>query len=240
MSNKITNKTDTDLLGFLFGKNGKVTTIYITEQDALFHICHAFTPHRVTHDKGFSAGQGSVGGAGAAIGKDAKALDGNGDPIDTIQLGEGTNTIPRTLQVYDSLLMLPSGMINPEKLPPFPPHNCSRGTYISEYSDLVVNVNREYENYLARPINDSMSFVLPPAEEAEGLPFTFRLFEQSVHEYAMTVERSENNVIMVDGEEWHGITSHDLGFWFTLIAKDGVYYLIKDSGIIEANKIFDD
>lgn len=60
---------------------------------------------------GACAGPGFSGGATATVTRDE-----NGDPIDAIQLGTGTNTNEKTLQVYDYQLMDADGNIPAERL----------------------------------------------------------------------------------------------------------------------------
>lgn len=60
---------------------------------------------------GGAVGRGAVTSAGFAGGYDAKAMDVDENPIDAVQLGTGTNSTAKTLQVYDYQLMDASGQI---------------------------------------------------------------------------------------------------------------------------------
>ena len=65
---------------------------------------------------GFAAGTNAKAGAGFAGGKSAKAVDSSGGGIDAIQLGTGTNSVPKTLQAYGYQLMDANGKIPDARL----------------------------------------------------------------------------------------------------------------------------
>ena len=66
---------------------------------------------------GGAVGDNAKAGAGFAGGKYARATDANNDEgIDAIQLGTGTNSAPKTLQVYSHQLMDANGKIPLERL----------------------------------------------------------------------------------------------------------------------------
>lgn len=85
--------------------------------------------YALSDGSGFAGGEyanaisgGAVGycattGYGFAGGFEAKTIDASDERIDAIQLGEGTNPTPRTLQVYDYPLMDAFGNIVPDRLP---------------------------------------------------------------------------------------------------------------------------
>ena len=66
---------------------------------------------------GGAVGFGANAGSGFAGGKNAKTVDGNGVPIDAVQLGSGTNDNPKTMKVYDFILMNSDGKIPIERMP---------------------------------------------------------------------------------------------------------------------------
>ena len=65
---------------------------------------------------GGAVGDNAKAGVGFAGGKAAKAVDSNNNGIDAIQLGTGTNSAPKTLQVYSHQLMDENGKIPGERL----------------------------------------------------------------------------------------------------------------------------
>ena len=83
-------------------------------------------------DKGFHGGNGAHAFSGGAIGKDALTANGfaggegaqtindYGYPSDAIQLGTGTNSKPKTMQVYDYTMMDADGTIPEERLADLP------------------------------------------------------------------------------------------------------------------------
>lgn len=74
------------------------------------------TGEQANADAGGAAGAGAKAGAGFAGGKDAKAVDSSGSGIDAIQLGTGTNSTAKTLQVYGHQLMDANGKIPDARL----------------------------------------------------------------------------------------------------------------------------
>lgn len=71
----------------------------------------------ITEDGGFAGGYYTTTSTGAALGKNAKAMDAEGNPIDAIQLGTGTNSVEKTMQVYDYPLLDAGGKIVTDRLP---------------------------------------------------------------------------------------------------------------------------
>lgn len=67
-------------------------------------------------DTGAAIGADAKAGAGFAGGKSAKAVDSSGGGIDAIQLGTGTNSVPKTLQAYGYQLMDANGKIPDARL----------------------------------------------------------------------------------------------------------------------------
>ena len=65
---------------------------------------------------GGAVGSGAKTSAGFAGGYNAKTQDSSGDGIDAIQLGSGTNSTAKTLQVYEYQLMDANGNIPKERL----------------------------------------------------------------------------------------------------------------------------
>ena len=57
--------------------------------------------NRATTTAGGAVGSFSVSGSGFAGGLNAKTQDASANPIDAVQLGTGTNTQPKTLQIYN-------------------------------------------------------------------------------------------------------------------------------------------
>lgn len=67
-------------------------------------------------EDGGAVGDGAITGNGFAGGRYAKTVNTSGTGIDAIQLGTGTNTTAKTLQVYDYQLMDADGNIPAERL----------------------------------------------------------------------------------------------------------------------------
>ena len=65
---------------------------------------------------GGAVGLNTKSGKGFAGGVSAQTVNTNGDPIDAIQLGTGTNSIAQTLQIYNYLLMNADGTIPVERM----------------------------------------------------------------------------------------------------------------------------
>jgi hypothetical protein len=192
-------------------------------------IDHAKTMHKVTPEGGFQGGYGAATGPGVAIGKDAKTVNSLDEPIDAIQLGEGTNTVPRSFKVYEHTIVLPNGMINPEKLP-----EGSSGDGIMVTSDNEVACTVGIRTYIANTLDGHVKFVLPDALMAKGTPLTYRHNKGS---YAMNVERAGSANIIWNGAEWAGVTSITIGTWLTVVSDGTDYYIVQDSGITEDNNI---
>lgn len=230
----ITPNTSTTITGLFFGEDGKIRAFAITKSAFMEVVCHAMSGHGVNYEGGFFGGNGTVTGKGVAAGFKARTINENGDPIDAIQLGEGTNYIPRTFKVYDTHILLANGMINPEILPNQDggTGGIVRDTIITDKPVTVVEAN--YMNYLADAVYNNVTFVLPDPALVQNMPFRFRLANQSSG-YAMTVERSGDATIYVNGEQWLGITTDELGFWFTVVAKGTDYYVVMDKGITATN-----
>ena len=69
---------------------------------------------------GGAVGNNAKAGSGFAGGSQAKTLSANGDVIDAVQLGQGINNTPRTLQAYDYQIMKADGTIPLERMPVLP------------------------------------------------------------------------------------------------------------------------
>lgn len=221
--------------GLIFRRNGTTVAFDITEYKFIKAICHTVEHHGVTGDGGFYGGNGSSCGAGAAIGNNAHCRDEVGLWIDAIQLGTGVNSNPKTLQIYDYQLLDIDGIIPVERLP----NNIgniynNRGVEI--VSAVATVVKGDYHTYIVKPVNNNVSLILPDVYTVDGLAFTFKLIN-SESGFAMTIERSGTAIINVNGEEWLGVTADTLGFWFTIVAKDGDYYLTQSSDITVDNNI---
>lgn len=65
---------------------------------------------------GGAIGQGASAGMGFSGGSQAKCGFDHGAPVDCIQLGTGTNSAPKTLQIYDKQLLDANGKIPAERL----------------------------------------------------------------------------------------------------------------------------
>ena len=65
---------------------------------------------------GAAVGENTKTGDGAAVGKSAQTVDSDGNGIDAIQLGTGTNNTAKTMQVYNYQLMNASGKIPADRL----------------------------------------------------------------------------------------------------------------------------
>lgn len=91
---------------------------------------------------GGAAGQGAVSGNGFAGGYNAKCDSSSGKAIDAIQLGTGTNTTAKSLQVYDKQVMDADGKIPWERM-----------------TDLVVAGSYTGTGYTASGINQNTTFL---------------------------------------------------------------------------------
>ena len=70
-----------------------------------------------TAESGGAVGSGAIAGDGFAGGKNAATKDADGAGIDAIQLGTGTNSVPKSLQVYDYQLMDADGNVPLARIP---------------------------------------------------------------------------------------------------------------------------
>jgi hypothetical protein len=66
---------------------------------------------------GGAVGQNTKVGSGFVGGYNAKAVDANNNGIDAIQLGQGTNPNPKTLQIYNFQLLDALGKIPTDRIP---------------------------------------------------------------------------------------------------------------------------
>ncbi len=94
--------------------------------------------------RGGAVGYGTATGNGFAGGYNAKTQS-DGMSIDAIQLGTGTNTKERTLQVYDYTLMDAKGMIPTERLPLYSTEPQRIGTWIDGRPILRVVISRNLD-----------------------------------------------------------------------------------------------
>jgi len=234
----ITYNTSTTIEGILIGKNGFIRAIEITSSQFRDVVCHTVSGHDVSHEGGFYGGEGSITAEGAAIGKHATTLDFNSVPINAVQIGQGNNPNKKTVKFYGYELLKADGTINPDRIPDSSGSGVGSSTLrrleVVSSNEVLVSPNRL--SYIVDSRNNNVILILPQVQEVEHRIFHFRLGYQD-HGYAMTIERSGLDVIIVDGEEWLGITSNDLGFWVSLMAKDGKWYVILDSGIDPNNNI---
>ena len=60
---------------------------------------------------GGAVGADAITSDGFAGGRESKTIDEDGTAIDAIQLGKGTNSVPKSLQVYDHTVMNPDGSL---------------------------------------------------------------------------------------------------------------------------------
>ena len=102
--------------GLMYYENNVKKMVLIDRQDLIRALCHGISQHNVSFKGGFYGGANSNAGAGVALGKDAKAIDG-ATPIDALQLGTGTNSNEKTLRVYQYELLTALGKIPIERLP---------------------------------------------------------------------------------------------------------------------------
>jgi hypothetical protein len=98
----------------------------------------------------------------------------------------------------------------------------------------TVNVDREHDTYIADCTDNHVKFVVPPAETHKGIKYTFR---HGCGTYAMTVERSVEDIIEVNCEEWEGLTTDEPGTWYTIQSDGERWYLIADSWVDESHDI---
>lgn len=220
--------------GLIFRRTGTTVAFDITEYQFKKAICHTVEHHGVSIAGGFYGGSESSTGAGVSLGSNAHCKDDSGLWIDAIQLGTGINRKPRTLQIYNYQLLDEDGIIPAERLPGGNSTINSRKAII--LSDIATVVTPEYKVYVAKPVDNNVSFVLPAPQIVNNLSFTFKLINDDTG-FAMTIERSGDSVINVNGEEWLGITSDQLGFWVTITAIGDTYYVIQSSDITVDNNI---
>lgn len=76
---------------------------------------------------------------GVAIGANAKTLDASGNPIDAVQLGEGTNTEKKSFQVYDKKMMNADGKIPLERIPDSLKNKAPAGHGLGEQTPAFLN-----------------------------------------------------------------------------------------------------
>lgn len=67
-------------------------------------------------EAGCAIGNAAITSDGVAVGKNAKTIDSSGNGIDAIQLGTGTNSTEKTIQVYNYQLMSANGKIPADRL----------------------------------------------------------------------------------------------------------------------------
>ncbi len=192
-------------------------------------IAHANTTHGVTNAGGFRGGQGSAAGAGAALGKSATTVKGL-DVIDAIQLGTGNNEEEKSLKVYQYLLMNSDGMIPAERIG----NQISRGVIVSTSPERVVSPL--YMFYIGKTTLNNVTFILPSAVGVMNQLIIFAMGGQESG-YAMTVERSGDDLIYWKGTGYGGITTDVNGFWFALVSDGVKYHVVMDAGILIANMI---
>ena len=94
---------------------------------------------------GGSVGKDTITSDGFAGGYNAKAINANGDGINAIQLGTGTNTTPKTLQVYNHQLMKADGTIPDERMPTKAPSGHGLGRVGDTKNN---NNNKSYQEFL--------------------------------------------------------------------------------------------
>jgi hypothetical protein len=101
----------------LFGENRKVVSFCISREEFAIALLHTLSGHGNSPEGGAFAGNGSMAGAGVAMGLNATTLL-NGNVIDAIQLGTGVNDEVNTFKVYNFKLLDSAGVIPTERLPP--------------------------------------------------------------------------------------------------------------------------
>ena len=85
---------------------------------------------------GGAVGYKAKAGDGFAGGKEAATLNSNNVPIDAIQLGTGTNSTPKTLQVYDYPLLDADGTIPTARIPQLDSKADKAHVYTKSESDM--------------------------------------------------------------------------------------------------------
>lgn len=83
-------------------------------------------------EAGCAIGNAAITSDGVAVGKNAKTIDSSGNGIDAIQLGTGTNSTEKTIQVYNYQLMGANGKIPADRLSS---HASTSNTYGAGNSD---------------------------------------------------------------------------------------------------------
>ena len=92
----------------------------------------------------------------------------------------------------------------------------------------------DYNSYIADATSNHVKFVLPDAATYEGAEYTFRHISGT---FAMNVERSGLDLVILDGFSWEGVTTDEPGTWFTLQSDGTSWYVTRDSGLTIANEI---
>ena len=117
---KVLNDTKADKAteqgGFAGGTNSNTVDGGAIGKGAMAYGGGAVGEGAEVSDFGGAVGANTKTGDGFAGGYRAKTVDSNGIAIDAIQLGTGTNTTAKTLQVYDYQLMDADGNIPAERL----------------------------------------------------------------------------------------------------------------------------
>ena len=91
-----------------------------------------------------------------------------------------------------------------------------------------IAILKKHANFIVHAVSNNIDLTLPSASETKDLTYTFRLAEQASG-YAMTVHRSGDDVIKVNGEDQNLITSDVLGFHFSIVSDGENYHLMTRS-----------
>ncbi len=224
--------------GIVFRKNGKTVALIITEQQFRHTVCHPVKHgiHGVTEEGGFVAGYNAIAGKGVAIGRNAKVLNHQNQYHDAIQLGTGVNRNLKTLQIYDYTLLDSEGFIPEERFPDNIGDKIIRQS-VKLVSDEIINIEGKIGTYLIDTRLHMVDLILPSASKLNNLSFTFKFVHQGIDQYPFKLERSGEDVIIVDGEEWTGISCDRLGSYFTLAVTNNIYYLTSYSSIEDLHNV---
>lgn len=125
--NRIEEGIEEALTSGAIGKNATVTSGGAIGSGASANEGGSVGNHAVTTSGG-AVGNNAKAGSGFAGGSQAKTIDADGNVIDAIQLGQGTNNTQKTLQVYDYQMMKADGTIPDERMPTKAPAGHGIGT----------------------------------------------------------------------------------------------------------------
>lgn len=207
--------------GFSAGNNADATTgsaagrgAWTTTGAAAGYLAYAANGgsaagEQANADAGGAAGAGAKAGAGFAGGKNAKAVSSSNNGIDAIQLGTGTNSVPKTVQAYGYQLMDANGKIPDARLNDAPKNG---NTYArkdggwEELTDLHTHANKAVLDATEIAYTESDQARIGTLEnDLDGLYAQVGELEST----AVTDAPSDGNTYARKDGAWTGLTSED-------------------------------